>query len=165
MEAEGRSEQLCRVDGTGRRPVAGRRRSLPGRASEPARAREPIVNFSVQVCLVSKNYSEPSHAPSPPRCILRSCVIRPHAHHCLGHLRAKRLCRTCSRCPPRCGAHASGLLLTPPRATRCHCAAAQPMLCPPPRHRGRDDDQTNSLLAQRAPPASASSIFLGIPPF
>ena len=95
-----RAEALPPVDqAMQRRREEIRRRSLPGRASEPARAREPFVNFSVQVCFVSKYYSEPSHAPVPPCCILRSCVIRPHAHHCLGHLRAKRLCRTCSPVP------------------------------------------------------------------
>ena len=50
------------------------RRACPGGASEPARAMEPIVHTSVQFFLVSKYNSETSHAPSPLRCILRSCV-------------------------------------------------------------------------------------------
>ena len=92
------------------------------------------------------------------------------------------------RCPPGC-ARASGLLLTPPRAMRCEPAVRQhdcffpPNRCyahhlgtvalampglltspittatlpPPLRH-------TNSLPAQRPPPASASRLFSGIPP-
>ena len=71
---------FCPVDGTGRRPSAGRHRSLPGSTFEPARARKPSVHVSVQLCFVSKYNSEPSHAPRPSRCILLSCVIRPHAH-------------------------------------------------------------------------------------
>ena len=79
IEAEGRSEpeELCSVlqpiEGTGRRPVAGRRRSLSGRrtsepagrrrslalSAEPARA-EPIVHFPLQLCL-SRNIIPSRH--------------------------------------------------------------------------------------------------------
>ena len=38
---------LFSVDGTGRRLVSGRRRSLPGRAYELARAKGLIIHFSV----------------------------------------------------------------------------------------------------------------------
>ena len=44
--------------------------------------------------------------PSPSRCTLRSCVISPYAH-------------PWPRTPADQVAHASGLLLTPPRAMRC----------------------------------------------
>ena len=41
---------FCLVEGTGRRPAAGRLRLLPGRAPEQARAKEPISHFLVQLC-------------------------------------------------------------------------------------------------------------------
>ena len=89
------------------------------------------MRFPVRLCFVSKYNSEQSPFLSPSRCILRSCVIRPHAHPwpptpagqaapppITHHTRAMF-----RRCPPAC-AHASGLLLTPLRAMRC-----EPALC------------------------------------
>ena len=56
---------FCPVDGIGRRPAAGRRRSLPGRDSAPARAKEPAARFPVHLCFVSKYNSEQSPFPYP----------------------------------------------------------------------------------------------------
>ena len=182
------------MDGTGRQLAAGRRRSLPDRASEPARARKPIVHFSVQLCFVSKYNSEPSHAPNPSRCTLRSrqCVIRRHAHpwpatHA-GQSAPRHIFRSS---PPGCQcARASVLLLTPPRAMRCEPApspcgsmiassrltgamptssAPWPWRWPPhvTHHHGHvaSPTQAHEFPARPAGSArSASRIFSGIPP-
>ena len=86
--------------------------SLPG-------PRNPLC--TIVFCLVIPS----SHLfLSPSRCILRSCVIRPHAHPWPGTPAGPGALRHIfRRCPPGC-AHASGLLLTPPRAMRC-----EPALC------------------------------------
>ena len=95
IEAEGRSEpeELCSVlqpiEGTGRRPVAGRRRSLSGRrlrAGQPPSLTDTLrragpgrthCTRSFTIVFVSEYNSEPSPflSPGPSRCILRSCVI------------------------------------------------------------------------------------------
>ena len=117
-------------------PAADRRR--PGAvahfpAAPPSRhwPKEPIVHFPVHLRLVSKYNSEPSPFLGPSRCIcdpVRSAgTPTPGLGLRVGHLRAnlKRL-RAAAHfppSPPEC-THASGLLLTPPRAMRC-----EPPLC------------------------------------
>ena len=99
---------------------------LSASQAEPARAMEPSVHLSVQICFVSKYNSEPPHIPSSSRCILRSCVIRPHAHRwpgAAGSAGQAAPTHIFRRCPPGC-AHASGLLPTPPRENSC-----EPALC------------------------------------
>ena len=86
--------------------------------------RNPLYAFLYH-CVLSRNIIPSSHLfLSPSRCILRSCVIRPHAHPWprtpAGQAAPPHIFR---RCPPGC-AHASGLLLTPPCAMRC-----EPALC------------------------------------
>ena len=144
--------------------------------------RNPLYAFLYH-CVLSRNIIPSSHLfLSPSRCILRSCVIRPHAHPWprtpAGQAAPPHIFR---RCPPGC-AHASGLLLTPPRAMRCEpalCCGISDCFFPPKRWYAGDGlltspiiaatlplgpplRHTNSLPAQRAPPANASRIFTGI---
>ena len=105
-------------------------RENPG-SRQPRGARARLEEAQVAVCFVSTHNAEPPHAPSPSRCILRSCLIRPHAHPWpAGQAAPPHIY------PPGC-ARASGLLLTPPRVMRCEPAARAaarlllPVLCAP----------------------------------
>ena len=111
---------FCPVDGTGRRPVAGRRRSLPGRASEPARAKESHGTLS---CTIGDIIPSCHTFPA-----LRVAFCGP-----VGSARTPTLAHF-RRCPPGC-AHASGLLLAPPRAMLCEPALCGSMIASSPPNR------------------------------